>query len=198
MKTNTQNNTNINSATVKKNKISVRCLVAVAALSAVAYLLQLLGTVMPFKIGGFLEIEFSDLPAIIASFALGPIPGVLTELLKNIFKCSMSTTGFVGELANFAVNGIYVFTAGMIYKYKKNKIGAVIALICATFVMTAAGVLTNMFIMLPMYMPATPAVQLLTIVLSVITPFNLIKGATLAVITFFIYKPLSPIIKGRK
>ena len=78
-----------------------------AMLSAMAVVLQLMAAVIP-KVGGFLDIEFSDLPAIIGTLALGPLCGVLVELIKNVVHCAFTTTGFVGELANFVVNCTFV------------------------------------------------------------------------------------------
>ena len=198
MKNNKINNVTMrNVQTVQGKKISVRKAATVGVLSAAAFLLQLLGTVMPFKVGGFLEVEFSDLPAIIGTFSMGPICGVLIELNKNLLKCSFTTTGFVGELANFIINGIFVLTAGLIYSRNRTRGRAVLGLAVAIVAMTAAGIVTNMYILLPLYMPDADLSVKLALVLSTITPFNIIKGAVLSAVTFFIYKPLSPIIKGK-
>ena len=179
------------------SKVTVRRLTVIGVLSAAAFLLQLLGTVMPFKVGGFLEIEFSDLPAIIGTLAMGPVTGVVIELIKNLLKCSMTTTGFVGELANFLINGTFVLTAGLIYNKIKTRKGAVIGLFCGVITMTVMGILANYFILLPLYMQGASFEVKISLVLTTITPFNLAKGTILALITYFIYKPLSPIIKGR-
>ncbi len=180
-----------------KNKIKTRTVTTVAIMTAAAFILQLLGTILPFKVGGFLEVEFSDLPAIIGTFSLGPLAGVLTELLKNLLKCSATTTGFVGELANFIINGTFVLVIGLIYKYNKTRKGAVIALSAGTVTIAAVGILTNIFIMLPLYMPTADIATRLNLALTVITPFNIVKGIVLSVITFFIYKPLSRIIHNK-
>ena len=168
--------------------------VRIGALAAVAFLLQMLGTFMGLKIGGFLEIEFSDLPALIGAFALGPMAGVLVELIKNLLHCLVTSTGFVGELANFIVNGIFVLVAGTIYKFNRTRRGALIALIISIFAMTAAGMLANMLILLPLYMPQADFASKLKIVLYTITPFNLCKGAVLSLITFLCYKKLKPLL----
>ena len=92
----------------------IKFITKVGMLSAIAVILQYLGTVIGLRIGGFLDVELSDYPAIIATLAIGPTAGVLTELIKNLIHLTMSTTGFVGELANFIVNGVFVLTAGNI------------------------------------------------------------------------------------
>lgn len=179
-------------------KVSVRTISVVAMLSAAAFILQMIGSMMGLKVAGFLEIEFSDLPAIIGTMALGPTCGVTIELVKNLLKCMATTTGFVGELANFVVNASFVLVAGLIYNKNKTRKGAFISFVIATIAMSAFGILTNVFIMLPLYMPNADFGARMSLALTTITPFNLVKGAVLSLITFFIYKPLSPIIKGRK
>ncbi len=175
----------------KKNK--TRTLTTIAVMTAAAFILQLLGTVLPFKVGGFLEIEFSDLPAIIGTLSLGPAAGVVIELLKNILKCG-ATTGFVGELANFVINGTFVLVIGLVYKYNKTRKGAILALLAGTLTIALSGILANILILLPLYMPSADLSSRFALALTVITPFNLVKGIVLSVITFYIYKPLSRII----
>lgn len=166
-----------------------------AMLSAMAVVLQLMAAVIP-KVGGFLEIEFSDLPAIIGTLALGPLCGVLIELIKNVVHCAFTTTGFVGELANFVVNGTFVLVLGLIYKAHKTKKTAIAGFAAATIVYTLAAMAANYFLMFPLYMPDAPKNVIWAMILSTVTPFNIVKGIVLSVITLLIYKKLSPIIKG--
>lgn len=181
---------------MSKSFSKTRLFVFVGVFSAMAFLLQMLGSMMGLKVGGFLEIEFSDLPALIIAFAYGPVAGVLCELIKNLLHCLMTSTGYVGELANFVINGTFCFVAGLIYKYNKSFKGAIIALIFATLAMSFAGILANLYIMLPLYMPAAPFSVKMDLVIWTILPFNLVKGAVISVITLFIYKKISPLLKG--
>ncbi len=171
--------------------------ISVGVFSAIAFILQVIGSMMGLKVAGFLEIEISDLPALIMAFAFGPLAGVFTEFVKNLLHCTMTSTGFVGELANFVINGTLCAVAGLLYKKNKTRKGAVIALITATFTMAIAGVLANLFIMLPLYMPTAPFETKLNLVLYTIFPFNIVRGLALSLITFLIYKKISPIIKGK-
>ena len=166
----------------------------VGVFSAIAFVLQLMGRFIP-KVGGFLEIEFSDLPAIIISFAEGPLAGVLVELIKNLLHLVISTSGFVGEFANFVVNGAFVFTLGAIYKHKKTKKNAVISLLVSTCVLAIAAFFINLYIMLPLYMGDADFATKLNIVAFTITPFNIVRGLVLSAITMLIYKKISRIIK---
>ena len=180
-------------------KISlVNRITRIGVLSATAYLLQMLGSFMGLKVGGFLEIEFSDLPALIGAFALGPVSGVVIELIKNLLHCFSSSTGLVGEFANFMVNGVFVFTAGMIYKYNRSRNGALISMLVAVITMTVTAMATNLFIMLPLYMKNADFNTKWSLVLTLITPFNFARGLVLSLITFFSYKKLKPLLVSKR
>ncbi len=176
------------------SKKNVRALVKIGVLSAIAYLLQFLGSVIGINVGGFLTVEISDLPALIGCFALGPVAGVVIELIKNILHCAITSTGFVGEFANFIINGLFVLTAGLIYKYNRTLGGAIWGMLVGTLVMTLSAMLINLLVMLPLYMGGADFAARLHIVLYTITPFNLCRGIVLSVITFLLYKRLRPIL----
>lgn len=183
---------------IKKNtqKISAtKVVVTVGIFSAISFLLQLLGSFAGLKVAGFLEIEFSDIPALILSLAYGPLIGVMVEFIKNVLHCFVTTTGLVGELANFVTSGMLCLFAGIIYKKIHSLKGAVISLIVATFAMAIASVFVNRFIMLPMFMPNAPKEAIINLVISTILPFNIIKGLVLSLLTFLLYKRISKIIK---
>ncbi len=171
--------------------LQIKKMVTVAVFAAISFALQMIA---PFpKVGGFLEIEFSDLPALIIAFAYGPVSGVLVELLKNLLHCFVTSTGFVGELANFVVNGIFVAVAGLIYMNHKTFKTAIVSLVAATVAMAVAGIFVNLYIMLPMF--KIPQELRLGLTMGTIFPFNLVKGAVISLITMLIYKRISPIIK---
>lgn len=173
-----------------------RFLTVTAMLSAMAFVLQLIGTLIGIKVGGFLDVEFSDLPAIIGTLALGPFCGVAVEFIKNLLHAPFTTTGFIGECANFVVNGAFVLLLGLVYRRNKTKTQAIWGFVSATIAGTFFAILVNFFVMLPFYMPDMDATARLSLVLFPITPFNLAKGVVLSLITLLIYKKLSPFLKG--
>lgn len=180
----------------KKNVVNkTKLVVVVGIFSAISFILQVIGSMMGLKVGGFLEIELSDLPALIISLAYGPLTGVLIELIKNILHCTMTSTGFVGEFSNFVINGTMCFTAGMIYKYNKSFKGAMWSLFVGTLVMSVVGIFSNLFIMLPLYMASAPFQTKLNLVFYTILPFNIIKGIAISLITVLVYKKISKLIK---
>lgn len=172
-----------------KNSVVVK----IGVFSAIAFLLQMIH--LPFKVGGFLEIEFSDIPAIIISFAIGPVAGVLVELIKNLLHLIVTSTGGVGEFANFLINGAFVLTLGIIYKNNKSKKNAILALSAATIVLVVFAFFVNLYVMLPLYMKNADFLAKFKITAFTITPFNLVKGIVLSSITILIYKRISGLIK---
>ncbi len=178
----------------KKQRVSTRTIAMVGLMSAIAFVLQLIALFLP-KVA-FLDVEVSDLPALIAALAIGPGAGVVVEFVKNLLHCTVTTTGFVGELANFVMNGVFVLAAGVLYRRNKTKKGAVIALIIGVLSLACAGILANLFIMLPLYMQGAPFAEKLRIVTTLILPFNLIRGIVLSLLVLLIYKRISMWIKA--
>jgi riboflavin transporter len=187
-----------------KEVFTTKNLVMIAFLSAIAYVLMLLH--LPFKFIGFLELEFSDVPAIIGGIFYGPIVGVIIELIKNLIKAlTGTTTSGVGELANFIICSSFVLPASILFRRIKGKGRAFVSFGVATLSMVVVGALANYFVMIPLYAvafggmdvvvgvasPMIPAIKDLgTIVLFGITPFNIVKGIVLGIVSNYIYKPL--------
>ena len=192
-----------------KNNIKVRYLVFTAVFSAISVVLMYLEISIPI-VPSFIKFDFSDLPALVCSFAFRPLYGVLVCLLKNLLHLFASQTAGVGELANFIMGAIFAFTAGTIYKYHKTRGGAVISSVSAAFAMGILSVPFNNFLIYPlyyklglakeailgMYKAILPSVDSVFAALCVFNlPFTICKGLIVSLIAFFIYKPLSPILK---
>ena len=112
----------------------VRYITVTAMLSAVAFVLMYLEIAIPIM-PSFIKFDFSDLPALLGSFALGPVCGVLICLIKNVLHLAFSNSMFVGELSNFILGAVFVAIAGNIYKHKKTKKSAVVSGLVAALVM---------------------------------------------------------------
>lgn len=192
-----------------KKSSNVRKLVGTAMLAAVAAVLMFFEFSVPF-IPAFIKMDFSELPALIASFVYGPVSGVAVCLIKNLLHLFFTQTGGIGELSNFILGAIFVLPAGIIYKHKKTKKVAVASAFLGAVLMAAISVLTNYYIVYPIYfgmMPLeaileayraiNPAVQNLWQALIWFNmPFTFIKAAVNIGITVLIYKPLGSILKG--
>ncbi len=197
--------------TMQKKRINVRAVTMTGMLSAVAYVLMLLDFSIPI-IPSFVKMDFSELPALIGAFAFGPVSGVAVCLVKNLLHLLVTSTGGVGELANFLLGAAFVFPAGLIYKRMNSRKGALIGSVVASAVMAAISLPVNLYITYPFYtnfMPMEsiigayqaiiPWVDSLTKALLIFNvPFNFVlKGLGNAFITFLIYKKISPLLKGR-
>lgn len=192
-----------------KHTANVSYLVKIAMLSALAYAIMFLEFAIPI-FPSFLKMDFSDLIPLIGSLALGPLAGILIELIKNLLHLLTTHTGGVGELANFIVGSAFVATAGLIYFRNKTRKGAIVALLVSILAMIVAGALVNYFITVPLYAivlnfsteaivgmsaKVIPAIHdKLTLILFAFCPFNLIKGVVLTLITIPLYKKVSPLL----
>lgn len=160
----------------------------------------------------FLQLDFSELPALIASFSLGPLSGVAVCLIKNLVHLLATSTGGVGELSNFLLGAAFVLPAGIIYKVKKDRLGALIGALTGAAAMALLSFPSNYFIVYPayglvmpmeaildMYRAINPNVKTLSDALVWFNmPFTFVKGLLSTAVTFLIYKRISPILKGTK
>lgn len=191
----------------------LRKMVVTAIFGVVGFILMALEFPVPL-VPSFIKLDFSELPALITAFAVGPLWGVLVCLVKNLLHCFLSSTMGIGELSNFILGSVFVFTAGLVYKYKKSRIGALIGSVTGAVLMSVIGVFSNYFIIYPLYsmflmMPMDTIINayhniypfvtdLWTALLVCNLPFTFLKCMVSVVITFICYKYLSPIIKGEK
>ena len=109
---------------------------------------------LPFLAPPFYQLDFSEVVALIGTFALGPGAGVLIELIKNLLNLLLTgtETGFVGELANFLIGCTYVLPAALFYHGKKKSLRrALIGMACGTLSLAVCGALFNYYILIPFY-----------------------------------------------
>lgn len=191
---------------MKKDLLSKN--IKIAVLGAISFLIMYIEFPIP-PFPPFMKLDFSDLPAIIGGFSMGPLAGILIELVKNLIHLLKTSTSGIGELANFLVGIAYVLPAALIYKYKKTKKWAVISMIIGIFSMIVLASIANYYILIPFYSKFMPIEQIIdiskkvsnnivdlyTYIVYVVVPFNAIKGMLLSLITFIIYKKIDKILK---
>ena len=203
------------SAAPARQSANVRSITVAAMLSAVAFVLMFIEFPIPMLIPSFIKMDISDLPALLGTFALGPVYGVVIELVKNVLHILLKGTSSagVGELCNFVLGASFAFTAGAIYQRNKSCKGAIIASLAGAAVMALLCVPMNYFVVYPayvvlygmpmeaiigMYQAILPGNYGLLFCLTVFNlPFTLCKGLLDALLCWFIYKPLSPVLHGR-
>ncbi|CED94927.1 MULTISPECIES: ECF transporter S component [Romboutsia] len=202
--------------TMKSTKfLTVSTLVKISILSAIGYILMFISVPLPMLFPEFLKIDISDLTALLGGISLGPMAGVTIAFLKNLlqFITGMSTTGGVGEFANFLIGGSFVFTVSYIYSKKRNIQGVIIGLVSGMVVMTVVGCVANYFIILPFYATIgwsidavvsmgaaiNPVIDSkMSFVIWMIAPFNILKSGLMSLLTLPMYKKTEKILNRVK
>ena len=180
---------------MKENRFSTRYMTAVAMFSALSFVAVLLAKVIP-NVAGFLSYEPKDAVIVIAGLLYGPLTSLLISLIVSFIEMiTISTTGPYGFLMNVVSTCAFAVPAAWYYQKHRTQKGAVIGLAIGVTTMAVAMLLWN-YIITPLYMKVDRSV-VAGMMLSVFLPFNLIKGGINAGITLLIYKPLSPILKGK-
>ncbi len=191
--------------------LNTRAIAKAAVLGAVAFVLMLLEFPLPIA-PSFYKMDFSEAAVLMGGFALGPAYAVIIEALKvalNLIFQGTITMG-VGEMANFLIGISFTVPAAYMYSRNKTLKTAIKGMAVGTLCMMAAGVLLNYFVLLPAYVALAhfpmeaiigagqaifPFIQnKFTFVMACVTPFNLIKGILVSVVTRLLYKRLSPIL----
>ena len=188
----------------------VRYITVTAMLSAVAFVLMYLEIAIPIM-PAFIKFDFSDLPALLGSFAMGPMCGVLICLIKNVLHLAFSNSMFVGELSNFILGAVFVGVAGIFYRHKKTRKSAFLGAAVGALAMALISIVTNYFVVYPaytvlysmpmdaiigMYKAILPASDTLLKSLVIFNlPFTFAKGMIDTAVCFAVYKRISPILK---
>lgn len=176
------------------NNKKLRRMVLIAMLGSIATVLMKFNFPLP-ALPAFLKFDFGEVPAVIAIMTMGPVAGILVELIKNILYwfLSGSPTGVpVGEIANFATGLLFILPIYFIFNFFKNKKGLLGGVIAGTLTMAVGMSLLNYFVFLPMYtyflnMPPVTGDALYTMIVLGILPFNLVKGVIIGVISVMLY-----------
>ena len=182
--------------------VMTRCGI-LAAMAVILYYIEI-------PVVAFYKLDLSTLPAILAGFAMGPLPGVAVVVIKNLVHMLGTSTACVGEMADIIMSSCFIIPASLIYRRRKDRKSAVLSMAVGTVLMTIAGVLVNYFILIPAYqtlmnLPLEVIVGMGTevwsyidntvkLVIFITAPFNILKGAVLSVVTYLLYKRVSPLL----
>ncbi len=198
----------------KTNKLSrgtTKQLTKIGVLAGAAGVLMLLEFPLWFA-PHFYELDFSEVAVLLGGFAIGPVASIAIEFVKILLNLALNgtITGGVGEAANFIIGCSFVFPAAVIYHKNKTFKSAVIGLIVGTILMAIVGAIANYYVLIPLYAKVYGAplqvfidagnvlnkavVDLKTLILFAVVPFNLFKGIVVSTITVLLYKKLSPIL----
>jgi len=200
--------------TTRKNsrQFTVLFIVQIGVLAALAaILMEFPKFKVPFM-PSFLTLDFSDFPALLASFSMGPLSGVFVCLVKCLLHLTFSDTFGVGELSNFIIGASFVVPAGLIYRRMRTFKGALVSSFTGAAVSSVVGFIANLFIVYPLYnkigmpyvailnaykaiMPSISSLAEAILIFNV--PFTFVKGLFSVLIVFIIYKKVSPLLKKK-
>ncbi len=179
-----------------KNRLSAKRLALMAAFVALAYVVSLLDFPI-FPATPFLKLDFGNVFILLISFLLGPVEGVAVCVMKELLRIIGSSSGGVGELANMLATSAFILLPSVVYQFRKGLKWVVICLVAACFIGTGAALITNRFITFPLYM-GKGATAVFADTFWFIVAFNLIKTASVSVLTLLLYKRLSNFLKKMK
>ncbi len=199
-------------ATFAKQAARTHRLAVAGMLSAVAFVLMYVEFPIPALIPSFIKLDVSDLPELLAAFALGPVWGIIVALCKNVLFSILhgTSSNYVGELFNFLAGSVFAFTAGVIYHRGKRRKTALLGALTGAALMALFTVPLNYYLVYPAYvkvygMPMEAIVgiyqainpgadSLMKCLVMFNVPFTFFKGMLDVVLCFLVYKPLSPIL----
>ena len=173
-----------------RNTIKIKKLTAVAMFCALSYVCMYFVKI-PVQ---FLTLDVKDSLIVLCSLLFGPLSGMAIAVIVPFLELiTISGTGIYGFLMNALSSISFCLTVGLIYRYKKSFMGAVVGLVSGVFTVTAVMVLANLLIT-PLYMGVKTA-DVAAMIPTVLLPFNLVKAVLNAAIVLLLYKPLSKILK---
>ena len=147
-----------------------------------------------FPAAPYLKLDFGNVFILLPALLFGPFEGIAICLVKELLSLINSTTGGVGEIANFIMTSSFIIIPSIVYRYKKGIASVLISLLCACIIGTAAATITNRFIVFPLYM-GDSAPKVFGSVFYVVIMFNLIKTLSISALSFIMYKRLSVFFK---
>ena len=172
-------------------KLDAKLIAKIAIFTAIAYVISFLEFPL-FPTATFLKLDFSNVFILIGGFSLGPIPGVIILLVKEILCMITSQSFFVGQLANFLIGLSFILLPIVVYKFKKGIKTVIITLSISSVLQVVVGLFVNRFINFPLYGLSVEAFYSLFFVILV---FNLIKAVVISVLTILLYKRIKKLFR---
>ena len=194
---------------MNQSRYSVRTMTRVAALSAIAVVLYYLPGIP--VIPPIYKLDFSIVPVWVAALSMGPVKGVVVALVKDLAGLLHTSSSGVGEIADFLCACALIVPSSVLYRRWRKPVLRITAMVIGIAAMVLIGAAANYYVMIPFYVNvqglpldriielvagSIPAVHSLpTLVAFATSPFNLLKGVVLALITWPIYWKLETVIK---
>ena len=171
-----------------RSRIDLRTWVAMAMLTAVAYVIMYLSKLLP-SVNGFLDFDFKDVVICISGFIYGPVPAAIISIVVALIESvTISHTGPIGLLMNVLATCSFCCTATFVYKKRHTMWGAVLGLSLGIVALVTVMLLWN-YLITPIYQ-GVPRDVVVTMLPTVFLPFNLAKGGLNMAATLLLYKPV--------
>jgi riboflavin transporter FmnP len=186
-------------------KISTKKLVYLGILSAVASVLMFFPHFPIFPPpANFLDVDFSDVPALLAAITVNPFAGIIVVLVKNLFHLLFTQTFAIGELSNLILGTVFSLVVGILSHYTFKKVEMkkklLFVLPVAVLCVTMTAMASNYFLVLPAFahvMGWSDNIEMFKFVAIWIMPFNLIKSTIQVVVFYLLYRGLYPHLQKR-
>ena len=177
--------TNTQSNTTKLAKMAMLVAISIVLVALIRFPI--------FPAVSFLEYDPADIPILIGTFAFGPLAGILLTVVTSVLQglTVSSASGAYGIIMHIIATCTLVIVAGLIYRKEKTKKHAIVGLICGTVAMAVVMMIANLFIT-PLFMGAPRAA--VWELMPFIVAFNLVKAGINSLVTFLLYKRISPFL----
>jgi riboflavin transporter FmnP len=178
---------------------ATRRLTTMAVMAALSIVLVALIHFPIFPVVSFLEYDPADIPILICGFAFGPLSGLLVTVVAAIVQglTVSAHSGVYGILMHLLSTGTYVLVSSLLYRSHKTKKGAALSIAC--------GVLASALVMFGANLVVTPYFMLGAInkdtvgmvlgLMPYIMAFNVLKAGVNGLVTFFLYKRTSNLLR---
>ncbi len=146
-----------------------------------------------FPMVPFLEYDPADIPILLGTFAFGPAAGLLLTVVVSLLQglTVSAASGPYGIIMHIIATTTLVTIAGLIYRRHKTKKTAIIGLIAGTAAMVVVMFFANLVIT-PLFMGVTREVVIS--LMPFILAFNAVKAGINSIVTFMLYKRISPFL----
>ncbi len=173
----------------KRKLFSASGIAKLAMLSALAFAVTFLEFPI-FPAASFLQLDFANVFVLIGGFMYGPLAAVIISGVKECLCLLKTSTGGVGEIANFIITFCFVILPTVVYRYKKGLLSVSLTLAAGVVLQVAVGLLSNRFINFPLFM-GDSAAEMFAALWWYVALFNLIKGVAVSAVTVLLYKRIS-------
>lgn len=193
-----------------KSKFTTRQAVTIAMLAAIAIILSFFEIQIPI-FPSFLKLDVADLPVVIGAISFGPVGGIFVTLIRNLVQLTRTSTGGIGDLANFVIASSLCIPLSLIYRKFKTGKSYVLGAVVGVIVMTVVACILNYTVLIPTFSVVFGApieafvgmaqqinskvVSFETLVLFAVGPFNLLKGTIVVLISYPLWNVLKKVIR---